>query len=54
MTWLYLLNHKSDVFSAFQSFHVMIQTQFSTKIQILRSDNGGEFLSIDFQEYFKK
>ena len=32
MTWLYLLKHKDYVFSVFQSFHTMIQTQFSAKI----------------------
>jgi hypothetical protein len=29
MTWLYLLKHKDEVFKVFQSFHAMIQTQFS-------------------------
>ena len=52
MTWLYLLKHKDDVFSVFQSFHIMIQTQFSAKIQILRSDNGGEYVKKNFQDYF--
>ena len=52
MTWLYLLKHKDDVYSVFQSFHTMIQTQFSAKIQILRSDNGGEYVNKKFQDYF--
>ena len=52
MTWLYLLKHKDDVFSVFQSFHTMIQTQFSAKIQILRSNNGGEYVNKKFQDYF--
>ena len=30
----------------------MIQTQFSAKIQILRSDNGGEYVNKKFQDYF--
>jgi hypothetical protein len=29
MTWLYLMKNKDEVFSIFQSFHAMIQTQFS-------------------------
>lgn len=32
MTWLYLLKHKDEVFSVFQSFHAMVKTQFSTQI----------------------
>ena len=52
MTWLYLLKHKDEVFAVFQSFHTMVQTQFSTKIKILRSDNGGEYVNHQFQAYF--
>ena len=48
MTWVYMMRHKHDVFSIFQIFHAMIQTQFSVKIQILRSDNGGEYVNQEF------
>lgn len=41
MTWLYLLKHKDEVFTIFQSFHDIIDTQYSAKLQILRFDNGG-------------
>jgi transposase InsO family protein len=53
MTWLYLLKHKNEVLSTFQSFHTMVQTQFSAKVQILRSDNGGEYVNHQFQTYFQ-
>ena len=53
MTWLYLLKHKDEVFDVFKSFHIMVQTQFSAKIQILRSDNGGEYVNQPFQAYFQ-
>ena len=42
MTWLYLLKHKDEVLGVFKSFHAMVQTQFSAKVQVLRSNNGGE------------
>ena len=45
MTWLYLLKNKDEVFTVFKSFHEMIQTQFYTKIWILCSDNGGEYVN---------
>ena len=32
----------------------MIQTQYSKKIKILHSDNGGEFVNHQSHEYFKK
>ncbi|RVW80299.1 hypothetical protein CK203_039236 [Vitis vinifera] len=33
MTWLYLMKHKDEVLHVFQSFHAMIQTQFSSKLR---------------------
>lgn len=54
MTWIYLLKQKNEVIHIFQQFHKMIQTQYSKKIKILRSDNGGEFVNHKFHEYFKK
>ena len=53
MTWLYTLHRKDDVFSVFQTFHAMIKTQFSAKLQILCSDNGGEYINKEFQAYFQ-
>ena len=32
MTWFYLMKHKDEVLHVFQSFHAMIQTQFSSKL----------------------
>lgn len=51
-TWLYLLKHKSDGNVAFKFFHSMVYTQFSTKVQILFSDNSGEYLSHDLKSFF--
>ena len=45
MIWIYFLKHKSEVPEKFANFHTMIQTQFQKPIQILRSDNGGEFVN---------
>ena len=51
MTWLYLIKTKDEVFQIFQNFHIMIQNQFSTKIQLLWLDNGGEFVNHRFKAY---
>ena len=51
-TWNYMLKLKSDATTTLQSFCAMIETQFETKIKIIRSDNGGEFNMKDF--YLKK
>ena len=45
MTWLYLMKHKDEVLHVFQSFHAMIQTQFSSKLRVLCFDNGGEYVN---------
>ena len=54
MTWLYQLKTKDEVFTIFQAFHAMVQTQFSSKIKILHSDNGSEFINQRFQSYFQQ
>ncbi|KAJ0615698.1 putative RNA-directed DNA polymerase [Helianthus annuus] len=51
MSWVYFLKHKSEVFKFFTIFHAMVQTQYKTNIQILRSDNGGEFVNNSMKEF---
>lgn len=53
MTWLYLLKHKDEAFGVFHAFHAMIKNQFSSKVRVLKSDNGGEYVNQDFQAYFQ-
>jgi hypothetical protein len=38
----------------FQMFHKMVQTQFKTKIKIVRSDNGGEYMLGDLGTYSRE
>nr|KYP39292.1 Retrovirus-related Pol polyprotein from transposon TNT 1-94 [Cajanus cajan] len=54
MTWVFVLKQKNEVFQTFQVFHQMIQTQYSAKMCILRSDNGGEYVNQQFRNYFQK
>ncbi|KAA0039144.1 Beta-galactosidase [Cucumis melo var. makuwa] len=44
-------DYKSEVPSIFQNFYHTIQTQFHTKIAILRSDNGREFQNHNLSEF---
>ena len=53
ITWLYLMKHKHEVFSIFRSFHSMIKTQFSARLQMLHSNNRGEYVNHEFQQYFR-
>ena len=43
--WVYLISKKSEVEKLFKDFYNMIETQFETKICILRSDNGTEYFN---------
>ncbi|KAM2714488.1 hypothetical protein EV2_044230 [Malus domestica] len=47
-TWVYLMNHKSDARSYLITFIHLVETQFSTRVKVLRSDNGPEFLMTQF------
>ncbi|KAM1785404.1 hypothetical protein ACFX1Q_038150 [Malus domestica] len=51
VTWLYLLKLKSDLFDAFKDFHNLITNQFSSKLCMLRSDNGTEYTSNNMSNY---
>lgn len=50
--WVYLLKEKSEVEHVFKKFYNMILTQFGTKIQILRSDNGREYFTTTLGNFF--
>ena len=54
MCWVYLLTDKTEVRSVFMNFHSMIQTQFHTKIQILRTDNGTEYFNHSLSTYLQE
>ena len=50
-TWLFLLKHKNEVLSVFKHFKSMVETQFSSKLKILRTDNGSEYINNDFKSF---
>ena len=45
------MNSKSEVNSLFQKFYKMIETQNNAKVQVLRSDNDGEYQNTELQHY---
>ena len=51
ITWLFLVKEKSEVGSIFRNFNTMIQNQFQTKIQILKTDNAREYFDKILSEY---
>ena len=52
-TFVYFLRTKDQVFTKFKEFRAMVQIQTGKRIKALRSDNGGEYISKNFQKYLK-
>ena len=48
---VYFLKHKSEVFQKFKEFEAKVTNQSGNRIGTLRTDNGGEYLSNEFQDY---
>jgi histone deacetylase 1/2 len=46
-TWIYLLRHKSEVFSCFSDFQNLVERQFGRKILKVQSDWGGEYQTLN-------
>ena len=53
-TWVYFIRRKSDVFEYFKEFKNMVEKETSNYIKILRSDQGGEFMSNEFFNFFEQ
>ena len=51
MTWVCLLKKKSEAFGYFKIFKELVENEVELRIKCLRSDNGGEFTSKEFNLY---
>lgn len=45
ITWLFLMKEKSEPGQIFKNFNAMIQTQFQTKIQVLKTNSAKEYFA---------
>ena len=52
MVWIQFLKHKSQALSMFKSFKCMVETQSGERIEVLRTDNGGEYTSKEFKKFY--
>lgn len=48
---VYFMSHKSEVFTKFKEFEALVTNDCGKRIGALRSDNGGEYVSEEFQVY---
>jgi len=49
--WVYALKNKSDVFMHFKHYVSMVENATSLKVQTIRTDRGGEYLSKAFDAF---
>ncbi|KAG8493422.1 hypothetical protein CXB51_010995 [Gossypium anomalum] len=49
--WIYFLKNKSEVASVFWKFKAVVETETGCKLKTLRSDNGTEYTSAQFQAF---
>ena len=52
-TWVYVLKQKSKTFDKFQNWKALIQTESKQKLKVLRTDQGGEYTSAEFETFFQ-
>ena len=48
MTWVTFLKGKLEAFMKFKAFKALIENEANINIECLRSNNGGEFTSNEF------
>ena len=51
---LFILKEKNEVTEKYKEFVNEIKTQFGKSIKVLRSDNGGEYVSQDLLQILKE
>lgn len=52
--WTYLINKKSDVINVFTKFKSTVGKQCGQKIKILRTGDGKEYVSRDFDALYER
>ena len=53
-SFVYFLKTKDEALQKFEDFKVLVENQTSRSIKILRSDNGGEYISNKFHSFLKR
>jgi len=52
--WVYLMNEKSEASQLLMDFCAMVNTQFETKVKVIRSDNCVEFTSNPMRKFYRE
>ena len=52
--WVFFIKSKTDVFGIFKQFRVFFEKSTGRSIKYLRTNNGGEFTSLEFENCCKE
>ncbi|KAH9299886.1 hypothetical protein KI387_044109 [Taxus chinensis] len=52
--WVYCIRNKSDAFDTYVKWKSLVENETGLKLKCLRSDNGGEYCSNEFDDYYSK
>ncbi|KAH9648407.1 hypothetical protein KPL70_025572 [Citrus sinensis] len=52
--WVYILKHKSEALDKFKEWITLVENQIGRKVKRLRTDNGLEYCSNEFDEFCKR
>ena len=52
--WIDVVKHKHEVFGKFVEWKSLVEKSSGYKVKKLRTDNGGEYTSTEFESYLKK
>ena len=52
--WVYILKCKDEVFKKFLEWKAAEERSTGRKLKVLRTENGGEYTSAEFENYFRK
>nr|KYP69055.1 Retrovirus-related Pol polyprotein from transposon TNT 1-94 [Cajanus cajan] len=53
MTWIFIMKHKNQAFKCFKEWKILMEKQTSKMVKRLRTDNGLEFGSKEFNDFCK-
>jgi transposase InsO family protein len=52
--WIFFMQKKDQTFSKFCEFKSLVEKESGKQVKALRSDNGGEYISNEFKDFYKK
>ncbi|RDY02144.1 hypothetical protein CR513_14444, partial [Mucuna pruriens] len=53
VTWIFLMKQKYKIYQIFVDFFRLVKNQFNKSIKRLQSDNGTEFVNLEFSKFLK-